>query len=139
MQFLRFFHSLFNSFMPLFKERWLGKFFQMLNKPVFFYPNCLLQECRTKHSQQCSRSSTKPTHFFISHFNLFYLPFDTILLQFTTTDRENKNKKINPLHPNISMHILHTVLHTFLKVLKRRICFTVKSSWLLIISLILMT
>ena len=30
----------------------------------------------------------------------------------------------NPLHPNISMHILHTVLHTFLKDLKRRICLT---------------
>ena len=27
----------------------------------------------------------------------------------------------NPLHSNISMHILHTVLTTFLKVLTRRI------------------
>ena len=35
---------------------------------------------------------------------------------------------MNPLHPNISMHILHTVLYTFLKGLKRRICLTVKSS-----------
>ena len=35
---------------------------------------------------------------------------------------------IHPLHPNISMHILHTVLYTFLKGLKRRICLTVKSS-----------
>ena len=37
----------------------------------------------------------------------------------------------NPLHPNISMHILHTVLHTFPKVLIRRICSPVKSffSW----------
>ena len=34
----------------------------------------------------------------------------------------------NPLYLNISMHILHTVLNTFLKVLKRRICLTVKSS-----------
>ena len=34
-------------------------------------------------------------------------------------------------HPNISMHILHTVLHTFTKVLTRRICLTIKSffSW----------
>ena len=40
-------------------------------------------------------------------------------------------RKINPLHPNISMHILHTVLYTFLKVLTRRICLTIKSffSW----------
>ena len=30
-----------------------------------------------------------------------------------------KRRKINPLHPNISMHILHTILYTFLKVLKR--------------------
>ena len=30
---------------------------------------------------------------------------------------------INPLHPNISLHILYTVLYTFPKVLTRRICF----------------
>ena len=38
---------------------------------------------------------------------------------------------INPLQPNISMHILHTVLYTFLNVLTRRICLTIKSffSW----------
>ena len=33
----------------------------------------------------------------------------------------------NPLHPHISMHILHTVLHTFPEVLMRRICLTIKS------------
>ena len=33
-----------------------------------------------------------------------------------------------PLHPNIRMHILHTVLYTFLKVLMRRICLTVMSA-----------
>ena len=33
---------------------------------------------------------------------------------------------INPLHPNISMHILHNVFHTFAKVLTRRICLTIK-------------
>ena len=32
----------------------------------------------------------------------------------------------NPLHPNIIMHILHTVLYTFPKVLTRRICLTIK-------------
>ena len=32
------------------------------------------------------------------------------------------------LHPNISMHILHTVLYTFHKELTRRICLTIKSS-----------
>ena len=46
----------------------------------------------------------------------------------------------NPFHLNISMHILHTVLYTFPKVLTRRICLTVKSFfYLVIISLILMT
>ena len=37
----------------------------------------------------------------------------------------------NPLHPNISMHILHTVLCTFPKVLRRRICLTIRTffSW----------
>ena len=33
---------------------------------------------------------------------------------------------INPLHPNISMHILHTVLNTFCYVLAGRICLTIK-------------
>ena len=33
---------------------------------------------------------------------------------------------ITPLTPNISMHILHTVLNTFPKVHPRRICQTVK-------------
>ena len=34
---------------------------------------------------------------------------------------------LNPLHPNISMYILHTILFTFPKVLTRRIYFTIKS------------
>ena len=33
---------------------------------------------------------------------------------------------VNPLHPNISMHILHTVFFTYPKVLTRRICLTIK-------------
>ena len=40
---------------------------------------------------------------------------------------------VNPLHPNISMHILHTVCSTFPKVLTRRNCWTIKgffSQWL---------
>ena len=38
----------------------------------------------------------------------------------------------NPLHPNIRMHILHTVLYTFPDVVARRICLTIKRlfSWL---------
>ena len=34
---------------------------------------------------------------------------------------------LNPSHPNINMHILHTVLNIFLKMLTRRICLTIKS------------
>ena len=36
-----------------------------------------------------------------------------------------KSKQFNSLHPNINMHILHTVLYTFLKALTRRICLAV--------------
>ena len=38
---------------------------------------------------------------------------------------------INPLHLDISMHILVTVLYTFPKMLIRRICLAIKSffSW----------
>ena len=34
---------------------------------------------------------------------------------------------ISPLHPNISLQVLHTFLHTFPNVLTRRICLTIKS------------
>ena len=34
---------------------------------------------------------------------------------------------LNPLHANISMHILHTIINTFPKVLTRRICLLIKS------------
>ena len=38
---------------------------------------------------------------------------------------------IHPLHPTISMHILHTVLYTFPRLLRRRICLPIRSlsSW----------
>ena len=36
-------------------------------------------------------------------------------------------KLLNPLHPNISIHILSTVRYTHPKLLKRRICFKIKS------------
>ena len=54
-----------------------------------------------------------------------------------TKQNKNKNTRIinsppNPLHPSISMQILHTVLYTFPVVLTRRICLTIKgflSGW----------
>ena len=44
---------------------------------------------------------------------------------------EPSQKFVDLLFSNISMNVLHTVLHTFPKVLTRRICLTVKSfiSW----------
>ena len=45
----------------------------------------------------------------------------------TFKDRKEINCTLFPfLYPNISMHILHTVLYTFPKVLTRRICLTIK-------------
>ena len=44
--------------------------------------------------------------------------------------------QVNPLHPNISTHIFHTVLCTIPKALTRRICLTIRSFF---ISLILVT
>ena len=45
---------------------------------------------------------------------------------------------INPLHPNISVHILHTFLYTFPEVLIGGICFKIKELYeLLVIFLIL--
>ena len=50
------------------------------------------------------------------------------------------NMVITLFHPNVIMHILHTVLYTFLKVLTRRICLLIKSFFFGdIISFILMT
>ena len=40
---------------------------------------------------------------------------------------EAKSLLVKPVHPNISMHILHTVLCAFPKVLTRRICLKIKS------------
>ena len=42
-----------------------------------------------------------------------------------------QKKTFNPLHPNISIDILHIVIYTFPKELMRRICLTIKSffSW----------
>ena len=34
---------------------------------------------------------------------------------------------VDPLNPNINIYILHTVIHTFPKVLTRRTCLTISS------------
>ena len=58
------------------------------------------------------------------------LSFDdglAILAKQNGCKQENINQNRNPLHPNISIHILHTDLSTFPVVLTRRICLTIFS------------
>ena len=47
---------------------------------------------------------------------------------YLNVQKENKaNVYVDPFHPSINEHILHTVLYTFPKMLTRRICLKVKS------------
>ena len=41
-------------------------------------------------------------------------------------DNISESSILNLSHSNITMHILHTVLYTFLKVQTKRICITIK-------------
>ena len=41
-------------------------------------------------------------------------------------DSDVRVSRVNTLHPNISMNILHTGFYTFPKVLTRRICLSIK-------------
>ena len=67
----------------------------------------------------------------LNNINVFYL----LSLLSRNVIYLEKNVKfsqiVNPLHPDISMYILHTVLYTLPKVLTRRICLAMKSffSW----------
>ena len=69
---------------------------------------------------------------FIKKFHLTFFLSNTIYYFWST---------INPLHPNISMYILHTVLNTLPYVLAGRICLTIKRlfSLLLLHAFILIT
>ena len=53
--------------------------------------------------------------------------FTWALPKFWVTHEQQPGYFLNPLHPNINMHILHTVLYTFLVVLTRRIYLKIKS------------
>ena len=48
--------------------------------------------------------------------------FHPLIIFIETRNKVFKLSGLNPLHPNIIMHILHTVLYTIAKVLTRRIC-----------------
>ena len=52
---------------------------------------------------------------------------------FVYKSEKGKMSKINPLHSNISMHILHTILYTFPKVLKREKLFNNQELLLLVV------
>ena len=61
-------------------------------------------------------------------------------ISFSEVSKFSTEDCLNPLHPNISIYILHTVLHTFPKELTRRIYSTINNFFLLvIISFILVT
>ena len=67
-----------------------------------------------------------------SHKNSKYLNAFTLDSKNATDNWDSTHLfTLNPLHPNISIHIHHTVLCTFTKVLTRRLCLTIKSffSW----------
>ena len=57
------------------------------------------------------------------------LPVSCICYTYPHRNFQNPSKKypLISLHPDISMHILYTVLYTFLSILTRRICLTIKS------------
>ena len=56
---------------------------------------------------------------FLHSFHIILIPFKKKLVP--------RKELLNPLHPNINMHILHTIIHTFLIILTRRICLKIKS------------
>ena len=51
-----------------------------------------------------------------------------LIILMEESDEEVMRKQLqNPSNPDISMRILHTVLHTFPMVLTQRICLTIKT------------
>ena len=70
---------------------------------------CLLTNWYLLVSAQLSFPATSP--------NMFHQKFWKVILAYET---------FIPLHPNISMHFLLTVLYTFPKVLTRKICLPIK-------------
>ena len=87
----------------------------------------------SKHCSECTRiilmlCSEKAQVFFVRK-SLFLT--EIFLNKLRGGECYSKSLHVNPLHANISMQTLHTMLYTFLKVLTRRISLTIKSffSW----------
>ena len=116
----------------------------------FLWPNVSLMFL-AKLMEHCEiiKSHSKLTHYysnieFVAFLQQFFLVFLDKFFNLAKKKRQIKSNQkvpemsvililsisngiINPLHPNISRHILHTARHTFLKVLTRRICLVIKS------------
>ena len=62
-----------------------------------------------------------------SELNADYIPFENNFDVLTCSFQMLGQCSFNPLHPNISLQVLHTVFYAFLTVLTGRICLTIKS------------
>lgn len=82
---------------------------------------------RTRIAQSRVQRANQETTVFFDVGDLKSIPINEVL----TYNRAKFCIYVNPLHPYIRMHNLHTVLHTVLytvlKVLTRRICLPIKS------------
>ena len=90
-------------------------------KYVYFISTCYFFQfvSGSEITFECSIQLSSSTH------ALCKLSFKSILFPFLHPFYHSH--MLNPLHPDISMHILPTVLYIFPKMLSRRICLTIKS------------
>ena len=79
----------------------------------------LRQESEDKRKWKRGKGNFTKSEVWISSFHLIRQAKEK---DKTIGPEENGLTLLNPLHPTISMYILNTVLHTFAKRLKRRIC-----------------
>ena len=88
----------------------------------------LRQESEDKRKWKRGKGNFTKSEVWISSFHLIRQAKEK---DKTIGPEENGLTLLNSLHTNINIHILHTVIHTFSKRLKRRICVTIKScfSW----------
>ena len=75
----------------------------------------------------CPMSDFFPQSCTAKHVHILRLSIGNCRGETSCIHQNNASQLSNPLLPNISIHILHTVLCTFTKVLTRRICLTIKS------------
>ena len=93
------------------KTDFLCKFTKQSVVPLM-YPSSSLMVNSESSSMNTSQNFACSSYMNTTHFAIF--------------EKECKSF-INPLHPKISLYILHTALYTFPKVLTERICLPIKS------------